>query len=77
MVVAAFSSLARIWGECSAIHSPPSLFFFFKVELSSRTLIPLLCQDQSTVAQQAETTITFKLLAGCLSLHLHGSFLAY
>ena len=24
-----FSSLARIWGECSTIHSPPALFFFF------------------------------------------------
>ena len=24
----AFSSRARIWGECSTIHSPPALFFF-------------------------------------------------
>ena len=32
-------SLARIWGECSAIHS--LLALFFKVEISSRTLIPL------------------------------------
>ena len=23
----AFTSLARIWGECSTIHSPPALFF--------------------------------------------------
>ena len=36
-----FSSLARISGECSTIHSPLSLFFFFEVEISSRTLIPL------------------------------------
>ena len=31
VVVVAFSSLARILGECSTIHSPPALlsFFFF------------------------------------------------
>ena len=29
-------------GECSTIHSPPALFFFFfEVEINSRTLIPL------------------------------------
>ena len=28
-VVVAFSSLARIVGECSTIHSLPALFFFF------------------------------------------------
>ena len=36
-VMAALSSLAKILGEGSAIHSPPALFFFFKVEISSRT----------------------------------------
>ena len=47
LFMVAFSSLARIWGECSTIHSLPALFFpfffsfFFKVEISSRTLIPL------------------------------------
>ena len=41
VVVVAFSWLARIWGDCSTIHSPPAFFFFFKVEISSRTLIPL------------------------------------
>ena len=42
MVVVAFSSRARILGKCSTIHSPPALFFFFfKVEMSLRTLIPL------------------------------------
>ena len=44
LVVVAFSSLARILGECSTIHSQPALFSsssFFKVEVSSRTLIPL------------------------------------
>ena len=28
VMVGAFSSLARTSGECSAIHSPPALFFF-------------------------------------------------
>ena len=40
VVVAAFSSHARVSGECSTIHSPPALFFFLK-EISSRTLFPL------------------------------------
>ena len=30
VVGVAFSSRARILGECSTIHSPPVLFFFFK-----------------------------------------------
>ena len=43
VVVVAFSSLARILGECSTIHSPLALFFFsfFKLDFSSCTLIPL------------------------------------
>ena len=41
VVVVAFFSLAGIWGEYSTILSPPALFFFFKVEISSRRLIPL------------------------------------
>ena len=41
VVALAFSSRARIFGECSTIHSPSSLFFFFLVETSSRTLIKL------------------------------------
>ena len=49
LVVVAFSSLARIWGECSTVHSPPVLFLFFfffssflfLVEISPCTLIPL------------------------------------
>ena len=39
--VVAFSSLVRILGECLTIHCLPALFFFFKVEISSCTLIPL------------------------------------
>ena len=38
--VVTFFSRTRILGECSTKHSP-SVFFFFKVEISSRTLIPL------------------------------------
>ena len=45
-VVVAFSSLARILGECLTIHSLHvplllSFFLFFKVEISLRTLNPL------------------------------------
>ena len=49
-VVLAFSSLARIWGKCSIIHSSPALFcvlfglvliLVFEVEISSSALIPL------------------------------------
>ena len=40
LVVVAFSSHARILGECSTFYSPPALFFF-KVETSLHTLSPL------------------------------------
>ena len=40
LVVVAFSSRARIWGECSTIHPRLRFFFFFWVEISSRKLIP-------------------------------------
>ena len=36
-----FFLLARILEECSTIHSPPALFFFFIVEISSRKIISL------------------------------------
>ena len=53
-VVVAFSSLARIWGECLKIHSPSVLFFFFlKWRLACADLFHCLGQDQSTVAQRA------------------------
>ena len=40
--VLAFSSLARMLGECSTIHPPPVFFLFLcEVVISSRTLIPL------------------------------------
>ena len=41
-VVVAFSLHVRILGERSTVHSLPALFFFFKFETRSRTLIPLL-----------------------------------
>ena len=41
VVVVSFSSLARIWGECSTSHSPPALFIFFLVEIGSRKLSSL------------------------------------
>ena len=46
VVVVAFSSCARILGECLTIHYLPALLFLFFVlvfivEISSRTLIPL------------------------------------
>ena len=43
-VEVAFSSPARILGECSTVHFPSALFFFFfffKMEISSSTLISL------------------------------------
>ena len=43
------------------------LSFLYKVEISSHTLIPLFGQDQSTVAQRAETTVTECSLTSCVS----------
>ena len=39
----AFTSFARIWGECLTIHTQPVLFFFLfsEVKISSHKLIPL------------------------------------
>ena len=62
----AFSSHARIWGECSTIHSLPVPFFLsFEVEISLSTFL-YLCQDQSTVAQRAETTVAEWSLTSCM-----------
>ena len=42
MALVDFSSLAKVLEECSTIHfSSALLFFFFLVEISLRTLIPL------------------------------------
>ena len=40
-LVMIFASRSSSLGECSTIHPPPALFFFFLMEVSSRTLIPL------------------------------------
>ena len=56
------------------LFSASALFFFFlfffcyfsEVEISSRTLIPLFGQDQSTVTQRAETTVTECSLSSCV-----------
>ena len=57
VVAAAFSSLARILGECSTIHSLPAPFFFFRWRLARAHYRHSLRQDRSTVAQRAETTV--------------------
>ena len=48
--MAAFSSRARVWGECLTNHSTQALFsfflfFFFEVEISLCTLIPLFAPE--------------------------------
>ena len=65
VLVVAFSSLARILGECLAIHSPSAfllLLLFFKVAISSRTLIPLFRLE----SVQAETTVGERSLTSCV-----------
>ena len=49
-------------------HSFPAcaFFFFFEVKISSRTLIPVLCQDQSTVGRPAEKTVAECSLRSCV-----------
>ena len=48
-------------------HLLSACAFFVCVEISSRTLIPLfLCQDESTVVRQAETTVTECYLTNCV-----------
>ena len=68
-LVLAFSSLARSLGECSAIHSPSALFIFLKWRLVRAHLFHTLGQDQSTVAQRAETRIAERsLTSACESV---------
>ena len=64
VVMVAFSSRAKIWGECSTIHSPPALFFL-KWRLARSHLIHSLGQDQPTVAERAEATVTECSLTSC------------
>ena len=68
--VVASSSLARIRGECSTVLPRPRFFSLPKVEISSRTLVPLfLGKDQSTVAQQTEMTVPTCSLTSCMRDH--------
>ena len=77
VVVVAFSSLERIWGECQTIHSPPVHFFFFlKWRLTHTHSFHSLCLDQSTVAQQTKCLqqfIIFYILM-CMISCVWGSF---
>ena len=71
----AFSSLAKILGEGSMIHSLPALFvvvvavflfFLFKWRLARAHAFHSLCQDQSTVAQRAGTTVAESSMTSCV-----------
>ena len=56
------------WWWLSTIHSPPALFFF-KWRLAQTYLFHSLGQDQSTVAQRAEMTVTKCSLMSCVWAH--------
>ena len=43
-----------------------SFFFFFEVEIGSRTPIPIVRQDRSTVAQLARTTMDELSMSSCV-----------
>ena len=60
-----FLACEDFWENVRQFMPRLRFFFFFKVEISSRKLIPLLGQDQSTVAQRPETTITECFLTSC------------
>ena len=58
-LMVAFPLIVRILGECSTIRSLPVLFFFFFFSGDSCAhYFHSLTQNQSTVAQQAEMTVT-------------------
>ena len=70
-MVSAFSLLERRTpGERSTTHSPPAFFFFFLFFPNWRSArahyFHSLCQDQSTVAQRAEMTVTECSLMSCV-----------
>ena len=61
----AFYSLLLLWGNVR--HFIPRLrFFFFKWNLTGAHLFHSLGQDQSPVAQRAETTVTECSLTSCV-----------
>ena len=61
----AISSCAMILGEGSANHSMPVLLFVCVCYFSCAA-VSLLGWDRSTVAQQAETTVSEHSLISCL-----------
>ena len=61
-----FLRVRGFWGECSTIYSPPALFFFFLWRLARANLFHSIGQDQSTVAQRAETIVTEFSLTSCV-----------
>ena len=64
-VIVAFSSPARILGECSTLSFPACAFFFFFFPFRAH-YFHSLGQDQSTAAQRAETTVTECPLTSCV-----------
>ena len=60
-----FPHMRGFWGDCS-IYFPPALFFFLKCRLACTNKFHSLGHDQSTVAQQAETTVTECSLMSCV-----------
>ena len=58
MMMTAFSSLAKTFGESSTVHSPPVLFCLLVAKRRSARVhqFDLLGHSKSTVAQQAEAT---------------------
>ena len=70
-MVLASSSLARNLGECTTFHSAPSLYFCFlfvclKWKLARAHFFHFLGQNQSTVAQRAETTVAEHSPTSCV-----------
>ena len=62
-------------GNIFYLWFPTCAFFFFEVEISLCTLIPSLCQDESIVAQWAETTVAKCSLTSCVWSHFQiGSY---
>ena len=65
LVVVAFFLACEDFGRMFD-HSFPACAFFFKVEISSRTLIPLFRQGSVPVAKRAEKTVTEYSLTSCV-----------
>ena len=56
--------VVAFWGECSTLHSLLELLFF--LNFKNKTNSTLSCQDQSTVAQRAETIVSEFSLTSCV-----------